>query len=860
VALFASISGCGDANEAADRVKQMAGTPSVDQVLLDPLSIPKFAHELPIPRVFAPSIRHDPTRREYTISVKQTTVQLLPPGFPATTVLAYGGDVEVPNSRRTEFVRSVPGPVIENVRGVRTVIHWRNQIDTPHFLPVDPTLHWANPLGLEPPTRPFLPFPPGYADAQFPVAHVTHTHGLEVLSHADGVAEQWFTPSPGSVVGPSFVTRDYVLPNTQPSTHLFYHDHVMGATRLGVYSGLVGAAYFIRDPENPLDQRSSPLPRGEYEIPLVIFDRSFYTDGELRFPRTSVNPGNAYWQPGDGANTVAVNGKVWPNLNVERRQYRFRVVAAGNARTFNVTLDNGGTRVPFTIIGSDGGYLPAPVVVNNVQVATSERADILVDFSGFAPGTQIRMLNAGADPNTLGTIMRFTVLDGDAVSPPPLPEFPERPVLVADTPVRIKTFHSLVDADGNVQRATDGLDFSAPPTEFALVGSTEEWNIVNLGGGSHQTHLHLIEFQVLNRQAFDVAGYVQRWQLLNGFRPVTRPIVVDPTPFLNGNPLPPLPYETGWKDTVRTPGGQITRFMVRWAPQESEGERSFAGRNLYSFDPTSGPGYVWHCHVLGHEDNDMMRPLRIVNAWRAGVRYDAGTVITYRNVNYRVRVHHRSLQWNPPPTRFDRYERVNNNDGAWEPQIIYAVGDRVLFEGQLYMADVLHQAQRGEPPAARPDLWHPFPMTACGQLQELCHDGTTDASASCHDLGHGGDEAACLARFTPCLAACSRLGGEHAHGASPCSGLCADPVSFEVPDGTVYDSPRLGSAPGCFETTSEIVSGSCSPSHRALTVNGREMPCNGRPWPGPLPTQRNHGYCLQVERGRSFRPSRFSVQ
>lgn len=844
--LICNLSGCGQKSESTERLEQSSAPPSAGQVPLSPLLIPKFAQPLPIPRVLAPDVIN-PFLHEYTISVKQTTVQMLPPGFPDTTVHAYGGQVKIPNSSATEFVRGVPGPVVDNVRGIKTRLKWRNEIDTPHFLPVDPTLHWANPTAMEPPVAPFTPFPPGYANAQSPVPHVTHLHGALVESEFDGVAEQWFTALPNQLVGPAFVSRDYVLPNDQPATQLFYHDHTMGITRLGVYSGMVGAAYYIRDPANPLDQATSPLPKGDFEIPLVIFGRGFYTDGELRFPRVSTNPGNAYWQAGDGADVVLVNGAAWPNLDVEPRQYRFRVLAADNTRTYNVTLDDAGTPVPFTIIGSDGGYLPAPLVAQNVLLAMSERADLLVDFSGFAPGTQITMRNAGADPATVGTIMRFTVLGGTPVPPPPaLPAFPAQPTLVPDAPTRIKTLHNITDANGNAQRSTDGLDYSVPTTEYPLVGSTEYWDVINIGGGSHQTHLHLIEFQVVSRQAINTAAYLRQWQLMNGQRPVTRPIVVDPTPYLTGPVLPALPYETGWKDTVRSAGNQLTRIIARWAPQELATGAVTPGVNPFPIDPTTGPGYVWHCHVLGHEDNDMMRPLQLVNAWQAPKAYTVGTVVTYQNVNYRIRAQHPALPTQPPPTRFDRYERVNNNDGSWQPQIIYAVGDRVLHGGQLYMAEAVHQAQVGQTPDITPSLWHPFPMTACGQLQELCHHSTSPSGVNCHNVGHAGDETACLAQHSLCLAACA--GGAHAHGASPCSGLCANPISIAVPDGTTFSS-NLGAGAACIETTSELFGGSCQPAGRELFMNGRKMQCNGMNWALPLPTQRHHGYCIQATPG-----------
>jgi hypothetical protein len=158
----------------------------------------------------------------------------------------------------------------------------------------------------------------------------------------------------------------------------------------------------------------------------------------------------------------------------------------------------------------------------------------------------------------------------------------------------------------------------------------------------------------------------------------------------------------------------------------------------------------------------------------------------------------------------------------------------------------VHQSQVGQTPDITPTLWHAFPMTGCGQLQELCHGATSPAGISCHDLGHAGSELACLGQFTTCLAACS--GGAHAHAGSPCSGLCANPVSVDIPDGTTY-STSFGAGAGCLETTSELLGGDCLPGGREVFVNGRKMLCSGQPWAVPLPTQRHHGYCVQVPPG-----------
>jgi spore coat protein A len=838
-----------------NRIAAQGGTPSPDQVPLPPAQIPMFAHELPIPRTFAPTVIRNRSgnviRHEYTISVAETRVQMLPPGLPMTTVHAYGGPVKIPGSSQTQFLRTVPGPIFDNTRSIPSLVRWRNEIFGPNFMPVDPTLHWANPQNMERPTAPFIPFPPGYANAQYPVPFVTHNHGLVVNTEMDGIAEQWFTPYEHR--GPSFTTRDYLKPNEQPSTMLFYHDHTMGTTRLGVYAGLVGTAYMIRDPNNPLDQASSPLPKGQYEIPLVLFNRAFFTDGELNFPRVSTNPDNAYWVAGDVSDVALVNGKVWPNLNVERRQYRFRLLAADNGALYNINIDNNGTLVPFTIIGSDGGYLPAPQVVQNVSIGITERADILVDFSQFAAGTQIILRNANEDPtDPLNTLMRFTVQNTPAVTPPVLSAslFPPRPQLIPNAPLRIKTMHNHIDANGNAQRSMDGLDFTIPPTEFPLVGSTEQWDILNLGGGAHQIHLHLIEFQLLNRQAINTAAYLQRWDLLNGHRPVTRPIVVDPAPFLVGNPIPPTPYETGWKDTLRVGGNQVMRLTARWAPQEIATGGATPGVNQFPINPvnpTTSDWYVWHCHVLGHEDNDMMRKLPLVNAWAPNRNYVAGTVIAHQNINYRVRVAHTSQASQQPPARFDRWERVNNNDGTWQPQIIYAIGDRVLHQGLLFRALTVHQAQTGQTPPVNPQLWESIPLNACGQLQQLCHDESNPDAVACHDTGHAGDETQCAANLRTCLAVCDH---HNAHP-MPCSGICNNPVEFSVADGANFQSGALGTGATCHQTTSQLASGNCTnfTGGRQLTVNGEVQQCNGLNWAQPLPPMRSHGYCIQTTPG-----------
>jgi FtsP/CotA-like multicopper oxidase with cupredoxin domain len=825
--------------------------------------------------------------------VAHTQVQMLPPTFPETTVRAFGGLVKTAGGG-TEFVRSTPGPVFENIRGIPTLLRWVDEIDQPTFMPVDPILHWANPNAFEPPSPPFAVFPPGYPQAQSPVAHVTHIHGLVVKPQFDGTAEEWFTPGTGDgpAQGPAFVSRTYDIPNEQPGTQLFYHDHVMGVTRLGVYAGSVGPAYFIRDPNTILDGPMSPLPKGEFEIPLTVTSRAFFTDGELNFPRESDGPPAAYWQAEDISDVNLVNGKVWPNLNVKRQQYRFRLLAADNTRVYRFQFQKGNAFSRFFIIGSDGGYLPKPVDVQEVTLGITERADVLFDFSQFKAGDQIILRNTSPGivaTEDIGVVMRFTVVDSPKVPPPDLPPnlFPNRPNLVPNAPARIKTMIRFRDrAESNRMRSIDGLVFTRPPTEFPLVGSTEDWVLVHTGEeeeaeepgvepdadfGVHQIHIHLIEFQVISRQKFDRTAYLQQWNVLNGHRPVTRQVELDPTPYLMGGPLTPLKYEEGWKDTVRIEPETVTRVRVRWSPQEVPAGGVSPGQNLFPFDPTGFPtdtfdqqGYVWHCHLLGHEDHEMMRPMPVIGKWATNVSYPVGRVVAHDNINYRARKAHTSS--GPPDTDFVDWERVNNNDGSWQPQIIYAVGDRVTHFGELFSALQVHQAQVGQAPPANPTLWQAVPTTACGQLAQFCAGVPGARAQRCLAQGLAGDEAVCRGTgsnpppieeltaegLMDCLSVCQPV--QHV---SPCSGLCSNPTTITVPDGTTFDSGSLPAGEACYATTSELLTGESVgfTGDRTLTVNGRQMASSGQ-WRYPLPPQRNEGYCIQTtstQAGGSFR-------
>lgn len=313
-----------------------------------------------------------------------------------------------------------------------------------------------------------------------------------------------------------------------------------------------------------------------------------------------------------------VNGKVWPNLDVERRQYRFRLLNGSNARFYNLRLSNG---MSFIQIGTDGGFLKKPVTLDALLLAPAERADILIDFSGVKPGTSILLTNNAStpfpdgeapDPETVGQIMQFTVPDDSPppVEPPRLPDKLNHIVsLKPDSPQRILTLSEVQGPEGPVMVLLNGQKWSAPVSELPRVGSTEDWVIANLTMDTHPIHLHLVQFQLVDRQDFMAEEYQNKWEKLNGIPPLDHPTEVLPVePYLIGDPIRPDKNEMGWKDTVRMNPNQVTRIRVRFAPQDVPDCWVKPGENLYPFDPSVGPGYVWHCHIIDHEDNEMMRP------------------------------------------------------------------------------------------------------------------------------------------------------------------------------------------------------------------------------------------------------------
>ncbi|GAA0706368.1 multicopper oxidase [Paraclostridium ghonii] len=600
-------------------------------MILDSLTIPKFKCKLPKLKVFAPNVIKDPYTNEtishnYIVTANRFFQQMLPYGYPKTELFGYGGAVYSNDCCCNSVYNhtSVPGPIFLATRDIPINVQWINRLYGPHPLAVDPTICWADPnnIGILNPTE-VPPFPPGVPEAQEPIPIVTHLHGGETSSVFDGHPEAWFTPNE-KIIGPTFSTSTTQYLNKQPSMNIWYHDHTLGMTRLNVYCGLYGP-YIIKDLDNPLDCPGEILPKDQYDIPLIIKDYTFNDDGSIWFPNVGDYPElHPYWQAEFYGNTITVNGAVWPNLNVERRVYRFRILNGSNARFYNLYLTE---EMTFTQIGSDGGYLPEPVELSRILIAPAERVDILIDFSKCSGGEMIILQNdadapypdgdpENFNPETTGLIMQFTIKDTERVHAKKLPEkLNYIPTLTPDSPNRVLVLTECIMDENSTGLYLNGQKFTAPVSEMPMVGSTEEWEIVNLTGDAHPIHIHLIQFLIKSKQLINVDEYSNAWMFINGMPPLNHSTIPIPLEgYLVGDPINPPPNEKGWKDTAIIMPGEVMRLTIRFAPQYADEKKVMPGVNLFPFNPSIGPGYMWHCHILDHEDNEMMRPYMVMSS------------------------------------------------------------------------------------------------------------------------------------------------------------------------------------------------------------------------------------------------------
>jgi spore coat protein A len=422
---------------------------------------------------------------------------------------------------------------------------------------------------------------------------MTHLHGGFVDAASDG--NPAVTPN-GFVRGETQTVHYSNQVPQMPPAQLWFHDHGLGSTRLGVVAGLA-AAYVLRD-GNDTGAEPNPIgiPGGAYEIPLVVQDRQFNPTGTILYP-SSVFPG-APWIGEYFGDVMLVNGKVWPFLDVEPRMYRFRILNGCNARILNLNI--GGA--PLFQIGAEGGMWDIPVAVKQVVLAPAERADLLIDFSKM-PGRTLNIGNSSppkpiATPApSLSQVMQIRV--GTTVTQPGPTAIPSSlPGRRADLPApgpsftRFITLNEIAPNTANWFLNLNRLHFDAATTENPKAGTIEDWVYINLTADTHPMHSHLVNFQVVGRTPFNAAGYQTAFGGPNGV-----PGGIDPTPFVTGPEQPADPTERGFKETVKANPGYLTRIRARYELP--------AG--------VTGPqNYVYHCHIVEHEDNDMMRSYTVV--------------------------------------------------------------------------------------------------------------------------------------------------------------------------------------------------------------------------------------------------------
>jgi bilirubin oxidase len=596
----------------------------------------------------------------YRIAVRQFEQQIISPPHPLTTVWGYGS-IDYPGTVPEGGTFNYPSFTIEADWRRPVLVKWINDLVDengnylPHLLPIDQTLHWANPpggiegrddRGLDP-----VPY-------TGPVPMVVHVHGAATFEWSDGYAEAWYLPDANNIpqeYAPQGTFFDYfdnkydfgwgpgwarfLYPNNQRAATIWYHDHTLGMTRANVYAGPAGF-YLLRG--GPGDQVQGVLPGpapdiGDdplgtyYEIPIAIQDRSFNDDGSLFYPDnraffeglepeqlqipfipedacedrpSDISP---IWNPEFFGNMMVVNGFTWPYLEVEPRRYRFRFLNGCNARFLILQIGNGS--IPFYQIGAEGGFLPEPVELTRLLMSPAERADVIVDFTNVPVGTEIILRNVGpdepfsggepgidfdpSDPASTGQVMKFRVVEptGPDPSTPPMDLVlpPITPLGQADNRRRVtlneaesSTVLVREDDEGNIvldcengepfapesallgtlnpDGSSNLLGWDDPITENPDKGDVEIWELWNFTEDAHPIHIHEVQFQVLNRQPF------------------------------GGDRREPESWERGFKDTVISYPGEITRVKLRF---------DFKGF------------FVWHCHIVEHEDNEMMRPFHV---------------------------------------------------------------------------------------------------------------------------------------------------------------------------------------------------------------------------------------------------------
>lgn len=556
-------------------------------MILSPEEHPKFINTIPHPE------RIDLSKKSNTIKIKmKDTVQWL--GLVdehGTKIYTPVWGYQSPNCKKITY----PGPTIIAKTNHSVHIQWQNKLPNHHLIAIDKSIHTAIPSHNGVPT-------------------VTHLHGGTPESASDGLPDAWFTHNFRDT-GADFIKKTYHYDNNQiGGAALWYHDHALGFTRTNVYSGLAGFYLLRNDNEEKLIQ-NKVLPCKHYELEMVVQDRDFTEYGDLFLPSdpdSSENEPSPSIFPEFFGNYILVNGMTWPIWNVEPTKYRIRLLNGSDSRFYIFRFDND---MSFMQIGTDNGLLEYPVVLNSLVLAPGERADLILDFSEYK-STDIILKNFGPDepfkgfndddslddgdggslpyanPESTGLIMKFSVCDKSKsvssinensrltyLDEIPMPTVPTRQLVLfegSDQYSRIRPILGTFDGGS--------YTWGDPITEMISHNSVEIWEIFNTTADAHPIHIHSITFRALDRQKFDGTVIIDGTDSTGGtkqkfiFNDYVGPILP-----INAN-------ENGNKDTIIMFPGQVTRVIAKY---------NRAGK------------FVWHCHILSHEDHEMMRPIEI---------------------------------------------------------------------------------------------------------------------------------------------------------------------------------------------------------------------------------------------------------
>jgi spore coat protein A len=491
----------------------------------------------------------------------------------------------------------------------------------------------------------------------------THLHGGFTPWTSDG--GPFHTVAPDGTLGASMVnwlpdnsgtlTHDLWYPNMQTPRLMWYHDHAIGTTRINAYAG-IATAYLLTGPdEAALIGPGGPLEGPGLGIPLVFQDKVFKivadqygNPGDLWYPDTY--PKNIPGLPVPSCvpeffgDTMLCNGAPYPTVNVEQKRCRFRILNANQAGFLNLSIfyaknadatsaNTSAAGPNWVQIGTEGGFLPAPVTIPAQKMGFSNtgfpikyslllgpaaRADVIVDFTNVPVGSKLIIYNdapgpfpggggaptfpavQGRGPDTVNlvqlTVVARTSPDKGAGLPLTLPGI--TPLNIAGLTPQGKTLNEITDPYGRLIQmlgtttpVAPGLfarAYTDPSTENVAAGETQVWDIYNLTMDTHPMHFHLVNVQVLGRAPFNAAKAI--------FAP-TGPFVA------------PDANELGFKETVKMHPGQVTRVAMKFDLPPVPSTVNGHPVNFPTSPRTGGYEYVWHCHILEHEEHDMMRPL-----------------------------------------------------------------------------------------------------------------------------------------------------------------------------------------------------------------------------------------------------------